>query len=85
MIPFFSQLKLSNIAVNGYTKRFKFHILARAYCTQLTEYRAQCDAILNEVTTAIDQLKQMKQKHDFVSTKTDTMHKACENLLEEQV
>lgn len=56
----------------------------KAYCAQLTEYRTQCDAILNEVATAIDQLKQMKEKYDFVSTKTDAMHKACEKLLEDQ-
>ena len=62
-----------------------FSSISRAYCAQLTEYRAQCDAILNEVSTAIDQLKQTKQKYDFVSTKTDAMHKACENLLEDQV
>ena len=37
------------------------------------------------MTSAIDQLKEMKEKYDFVSTKTDAMHKACEKLLEDQV
>ena len=59
--------------------------ICRAYCAQLTEYKAQCDAILSEVAMAINQLKQTKEKYDFVSTKTDTMHKACESLLEDQV
>ena len=66
-----------------YTEHFA--IWYRAYCAQLTEYRVHCEAILNEVTTAIDQLKQMKEKYDFVSTKTDAIHKACEKLLEDQV
>ena len=57
----------------------------RSYCSQLAEYRTQCDAILNEVTTAIDQLRQMKGKYNYVSTKTEAMNQACEKLLEDQV
>ncbi|XP_065889132.1 conserved oligomeric Golgi complex subunit 3-like [Dysidea avara] len=56
----------------------------KTYCSQLAEYRTQCDAILNEVTTAIDQLQQMKEKYNYVSSKTDAMNQACEKLLEDQ-
>ena len=37
------------------------------------------------MTTAIDQLQQMKEKYNYVSSKTDAMNQACEKLLEDQV
>jgi len=37
------------------------------------------------VTTAIDQLQQMKEKYNYVSSKTNAMNQACEKLLEDQV
>lgn len=47
--------------------------------TLLTVY-----SLLDEVSGSISQLDDLGSNHEFVSTKTDTLHQSCEHLLEEQ-
>ena len=60
-------------------------MFCRDYSGQLREYRDQCAAMLSEVTQALELLKEMRQKHEFVSHKTGALHQACEQLMEDQV
>jgi len=39
---------------------------------------------MNDVTASIDHLNDLQAKHEFVSTKTNSLHQSCEHLLEEQ-
>lgn len=57
----------------------------RDYSSQLQEYKEQCSALLSEVSQALEILKEMKEKHLFVSQKTGALHQACEQLVDEQV
>ncbi|XP_051999085.1 LOW QUALITY PROTEIN: conserved oligomeric Golgi complex subunit 3-like [Xyrauchen texanus] len=50
----------------------------------LNRYREQCDAILTDVNTALQHLDSLQKQYLFVSTKTGTLHEACEQLLKEQ-
>ncbi|XP_054643703.1 conserved oligomeric Golgi complex subunit 3 isoform X3 [Dunckerocampus dactyliophorus] len=47
-------------------------------------YQEQCDAILKDVTAALEQLDSLQKQYLFVSNKTGTLHEACEQLLKEQ-
>ncbi|XP_020794794.1 conserved oligomeric Golgi complex subunit 3 [Boleophthalmus pectinirostris] len=47
-------------------------------------YQEQCDAILKDVSAALDQLDSLQKQYLFVSNKTGTLHEACEQLLKEQ-
>lgn len=40
--------------------------------------------LLDEVGGSIDHLSDLQKQHEFVSTKTNTLHQSCEHLLEEQ-
>ncbi|KAK2904656.1 hypothetical protein Q8A67_006455 [Cirrhinus molitorella] len=50
----------------------------------LNGYQEQCDAILNDVNAALEHLDSLQKQYLFVSTKTGTLHEACEQLLKEQ-
>lgn len=54
----------------------------RAY---LSGFEEQCDAILSDVNSALQHLESLQKQYLFVSTKTGTLHEACEQLLKEQV
>ncbi|XP_062862098.1 conserved oligomeric Golgi complex subunit 3 isoform X2 [Trichomycterus rosablanca] len=47
-------------------------------------YQEQCDSILSNVNEALDHLDSLQKQYLFVSTKTGTLHEACEQLLKEQ-
>ncbi|KAL4635740.1 conserved oligomeric Golgi complex subunit 3 [Arapaima gigas] len=47
-------------------------------------YQEQCDAILADVDAALQHLDSLQKQYLFVSTKTGTLHEACEQLLKEQ-
>ncbi|XP_037095079.1 conserved oligomeric Golgi complex subunit 3 isoform X1 [Syngnathus acus] len=47
-------------------------------------YQEQCDAILKDVSAALEQLDSLQKQYLFVSNKTGTLHEACEQLLKEQ-
>ncbi|KAL2081668.1 hypothetical protein ACEWY4_023521 [Coilia grayii] len=47
-------------------------------------YQEQCDSILNDVNEALQHLDSLQKQYLFVSTKTGTLHEACEQLLKEQ-
>ena len=48
-------------------------------------YQEQCDAILKDVSTALEHLDSLQKQYLFVSNKTGTLHDSCERLLKEQV
>nr|XP_020827002.1 conserved oligomeric Golgi complex subunit 3 isoform X2 [Phascolarctos cinereus] len=50
----------------------------------LSGFQEQCDAILNDVNRALQHLESLQKQYLFVSTKTGTLHEACEQLLKEQ-
>ena len=51
----------------------------------LRAYRDECNSVLSEVAQALSFLSELKSKYLNVSRKTNALHEACENLLEEQV
>ncbi|XP_026543001.1 conserved oligomeric Golgi complex subunit 3 [Notechis scutatus] len=58
----------------------KYRLARAAYAG----FEEQCDAILNDVNCALQHLKSLQEQYLFVSTKTGTLHEACEQLLKEQ-
>ncbi|XP_072180236.1 conserved oligomeric Golgi complex subunit 3-like [Diadema setosum] len=56
----------------------------RSYCEQLRHYKEQCDLVMEEVSTALDQLNDLKRQYVLVSTKTNALHEACEQSMEDQ-
>ncbi|XP_021037737.1 conserved oligomeric Golgi complex subunit 3 [Mus caroli] len=50
----------------------------------LSGFQEQCDAILNDVNSALQHLQSLQKQYLFVSNKTGTLHEACEQLLKEQ-
>uniref|UniRef100_A0A8C1M053 Conserved oligomeric Golgi complex subunit 3 n=1 Tax=Cyprinus carpio TaxID=7962 RepID=A0A8C1M053_CYPCA len=50
----------------------------------LSGCQEQCDSILNDVNAALEHLDSLQKQYLFVSTKTGTLHEACEQLLKEQ-
>ncbi|KAM5181537.1 conserved oligomeric Golgi complex subunit 3 isoform 2-T2 [Mantella aurantiaca] len=50
----------------------------------LSGFQEQCDSILNDVNLALQHLESLQKQYLFVSTKTGTLHEACEQLLKEQ-
>lgn len=48
-------------------------------------YQEQCDAILKDVSVALEHLDSLQKQYLFVSNKTGALHEACEQLLKEQV
>lgn len=57
----------------------------RSYITELQHYESQCESILQEVSGALDFLNGLQHQYISVSTKTNALHEACEDLLTEQV
>uniref|UniRef100_A0A3Q1BEE2 Conserved oligomeric Golgi complex subunit 3 n=1 Tax=Amphiprion ocellaris TaxID=80972 RepID=A0A3Q1BEE2_AMPOC len=51
---------------------------------ELNCYQEQCDAILKDVTAALEHLDSLQKQYLFVSNKTGALHEACEQLLKEQ-
>ncbi|XP_022087992.1 conserved oligomeric Golgi complex subunit 3-like isoform X2 [Acanthaster planci] len=56
----------------------------RHYCDQLKEYRDQCESVLNEVSDALTNLEDLQKQYVHVSTKTNALHEACEESLQDQ-
>ncbi|XP_075447233.1 conserved oligomeric Golgi complex subunit 3 isoform X3 [Ascaphus truei] len=50
----------------------------------LSGFQEQCNCILNDVNIALQHLESLQKQFLFVSTKTGTLHEACEQLLKEQ-
>uniref|UniRef100_A0A8D1N2Z2 Conserved oligomeric Golgi complex subunit 3 n=1 Tax=Sus scrofa TaxID=9823 RepID=A0A8D1N2Z2_PIG len=50
----------------------------------LSGFQEQCDAILNDVNSALQHLESLQKQYLFVSNKTGALHEACEQLLKEQ-
>ncbi|XP_067948240.1 conserved oligomeric Golgi complex subunit 3-like [Watersipora subatra] len=54
------------------------------FISQLQDFKSRCDGLLEEVGASLELLNDLQGKHDFVSTKTTSLHQSCEHLLEEQ-
>lgn len=73
------------------TEREILHLLSvdslfsRQMRDYLSGFQEQCDAILDDVNSALQHLESLQKQYLFVSTKTGTLHEACEQLLKEQV
>lgn len=57
----------------------------RVYCDQLHHYRQQCQQVLDEVSSALNHLSDLQQQYVHVSTKTNALHEACEESMNDQV
>ena len=53
--------------------------------SQLTQQRNVCDNLLEEINSSVSQLNQLNEQYKFVSNKTNSLHEACEELLQDQV
>lgn len=60
-------------------------LFSRQMRDYLSGFQEQCDAILNDVNSALQHLESLQKQYLFVSNKTGTLHQACEQLLKEQV
>lgn len=56
----------------------------RQYVNTLTERILTCDGILHQVDDTLDLFNQLQLQHQAVSTKTKTLHDACDRLLAEK-
>jgi len=56
----------------------------RAYKSQLEKSRSEVQTVLDRVDNGLNHLKQLGERHTFVSTKSNALHTACQHLLEEQ-
>lgn len=60
-------------------------LFSRQMRDYLYGFQEQCDSILDDVNSALQHLESLQKQYLFVSTKTGTLHEACEQLLKEQV
>lgn len=56
----------------------------KVYCDQLHHYTQQCQQVLDEVSAALDHLTDLQQQYVHVSTKTNALHEACEQSMNDQ-
>ena len=58
---------------------------SRDYCSHLKEYSLQCSVMIDQLSSSLHSLHDMSDKHQLVSEKTQALHDACEQLVQEQV
>lgn len=64
----------------------KYNVLfEREFLESVQRYKNQCDEVIEEVEQCLEFLTVLKTDYVRVATKTNALHEACENLLEEQV
>ncbi|KAF0303196.1 Conserved oligomeric Golgi complex subunit 3 [Amphibalanus amphitrite] len=56
----------------------------QSYTKQLQTYQKQCSDLLSQVETSLEQMRQLSGDYTTVSTKTNSLHDACEALLADQ-
>ncbi len=56
----------------------------RKYVEQLERHARDADDLLSEVNGGLDRLRVLTEQHAFVSAKSNSLHTACQHLLEEQ-
>eukprot|EP00047_Mylnosiga_fluctuans_P015368 m.45508 g.45508 ORF g.45508 m.45508 type:complete len:750 (-) comp5887_c0_seq1:1435-3684(-) len=56
----------------------------RAYLELLKQYSGRCDDMLSAITSALHHLTDLETYYSSVSTKTSSLHNACEQLLQDQ-
>lgn len=62
-----------------------FFDCCREFLTRLQNYQSECDVMINEIEQCLEFLTVLKTDYVRVATKTNALHEACENLLEDQV
>lgn len=58
--------------------------LYKAYIEELSSHCEQYDSLYRDLCQALDSLQILREKYDFVSNKTNSLHEACEHLLTQQ-
>ena len=58
---------------------------AREFLSRLRQYQLECERVIEEVEECLEFLTVLKTDYVRVATKTNALHEACENLLEDQV
>jgi len=58
---------------------------AREFLSRLRQYQEECERVVEEVEQCLEFLTVLKTDYVRVATKTNALHEACENLLEDQV
>nr|XP_039250250.1 conserved oligomeric Golgi complex subunit 3-like isoform X2 [Styela clava] len=66
--------KMSELEAEGYTKHVDI----------LKTYKGHCSKIIADIDQALSSLKELEHEYVFVSTKTNALHDACEQLLADQ-
>ena len=57
----------------------------REFLSRLHQYQQECEHVIEEVEQCLEFLTVLKTDYVRVATKTNALHEACENLLEDQV
>lgn len=57
----------------------------REFLSRLHQYQLECERVVEEVEQCLEFLTVLKTDYVRVATKTNALHEACENLLEDQV
>jgi len=60
-------------------------VYAREFLSRLRQYQHECERVVEEVEQCLEFLTVLKTDYVRVATKTNALHEACENLLEDQV
>lgn len=68
------ETKMSELEDDGYTD----------YMETLKRYNAHCQEIIAVIGEALDSINNLEKEYVFVSTKTNALHDACEQLLADQ-
>jgi hypothetical protein len=63
----------------------KFYFAYRELLERLQDYRGECELVTEQLDMALDHLTDLRERYIHVSTKTNALHEACENALDEQV
>nr|CAG4644622.1 EOG090X02EM [Leptodora kindtii] len=56
----------------------------RVYLSQLEQHKEDCKDLLKQVATTLDNLSKLGSQYTFVSNKTNSLHEACQQMLDDQ-
>ncbi len=56
----------------------------RGYIRQLESHKSDADRLAEQVSAGLSHLTTLEQQHEFVSTRSNSLHEACQHLLQEQ-
>lgn len=56
----------------------------RVYLSQLEQHKEDCKDLLKQVANTLDNLSKLGSQYTFVSNKTNSLHEACQQMLDDQ-